>query len=162
MLDELKKAIAKLEFSKEYRKYMKQNPKSFISSAFIMLDGEDNWQLDYYNPETKKITSFLIRERIKVKPESCVFKGKGDKVEKLELSKVRIGLDEAMRKVEKKKQERNIGEIVTKRIVVLQKLKDSNVWNITYLLSNLKAFNVKINCENGEIVSESFDSVISF
>ena len=57
-MQELIKSIKNLENSKEFKEYKKKNKNSYLTSAFLMTDIE-NWQIDYYNPATRKLTSFL-------------------------------------------------------------------------------------------------------
>ena len=162
MLKKLKQSISKLEFSEEFRNYLKKNPKAYLISGFLIMD-EGDWQIDYYNPNNGLVTAFLVREKIKVKPEAQAFQEKEKKIEKLDIEKVKLDFERAMEIVEKIRQDKYGNEIPNKKIIVLQNLEDyGQVWNITFITSSFNTLNVKIDSENGMIRSENLSSVINF
>ena len=161
-MEDLIKSIKNLENSKEFKDYKNKNKNSYLTSAFLMTD-IDNWQIDYYNPTTRKLTSFLIRDKIKVKPESQALQEDNKTINELVINKIKIDYNKAIKIVDKFNKDKYPKEIPNKKIIVLQNLENYNhVWNITYITNSFKTLNVKINAVNGEIVSESLSSLINF
>ena len=162
MLEKLKESIKKLEDSEEYEEYLKKNKESYLVSGFLILE-EGDWQIDYYSPSSGMVTAFLVREKVKVKPESQAFQKEKKKIEELDLEKIKVNFEEAMEIVEKVRKEKYETETANKKIIVLQNLEDfGTVWNITLITHSFKTLNVKIDCSNGEVKSEGLTSVINF
>ncbi len=161
MLSRIRESVKKLEASNEFKEYKKNNPKSYLVSSFSILEEED-WEIDYYNPVKKLVTSFLVRERIKTKPESQAFQEREETISELDLKKVKIDLDKALEILENFRDKKYPNETADKKIIVLQNLKKfGQIWNITYLTNSFKTLNVKIDAEKGKILSEKLSSLIS-
>ena len=134
------------------------NKKLYLCSCFAI---DDDWQYDFYDKKDKKITSFKVEDEIRlVVEESKVFQKEQVELEKLDLDHVKIKLEEALLKIEKIKKEK-CNEGINKKIMILQHIKVP-LWNISLLTSSLNILNVKINAVSGEIISEKFESLLSF
>ena len=96
MLTKLKETIKKLESSKIFKDYKKTNPDAYLTSTFLMTeDIEGDWQLDYYSIKSKKITSFIIKDKVKGMPETKPFQEKESIIEKLgnkNFNRIKIGI----------------------------------------------------------------------
>ncbi|MEM3374282.1 MAG: hypothetical protein QW757_02585 [Candidatus Woesearchaeota archaeon] len=153
---ELNKAIELLNNSEIYKKWKKENPKYYLSHAFIMIDPQVKleWQIGYCNPENNKIITFAISddEKITENPESESLYNK--EILKLDINKVKINLDNALEKAEQKQKEKYKEHFPFKKIVLLQNLEIGQVWNITYVTRTFKTLNIKIDSETGEIISD--------
>lgn len=163
MLDKLKEFLKKVEDSKEFKNWRIDHEKAYFCSAFLLGPelNQDNWQIDFYNQYNDKITSFIdVSGAINFKEEN-IFKKPEDKVEELDLDKIKIDLDKALNKFEKVKKKKYPKENPTQKIVILQKL-DFITWNITYINTSLNILNIKINAVNGRIIEESLTSVMKF
>ena len=91
MLTKLKETIKKLESSKIFKDYKKTNPDAYLTSTFLMTeDLEGDWQLDYYSIKSKKITSFVIKDKVKSTLETKPFQEKESIIEKLDIDKIKI------------------------------------------------------------------------
>ena len=77
MLSELKDILKSLEQTDAFKKWKTQHENAFLSSFFI-VDAQ-GWQLAFYSPSNKKMSTFL-KDRL-VKADSAIFKLKGEKVE---------------------------------------------------------------------------------
>ena len=117
----------------------------------IAKDVQADWQLGYYNPSNDTLTSFTVNDKVIQNPDAEIFKNK-TKVQKLDVDKVKINLDEALSKSEKLQKEKYSVHDPLKKIVILQNLDMGQVWNITYVTQTFKTLNIKINSETGEIV----------
>ena len=164
MLTKLKKTIKKLESSKTFKDYKKTNPDAYLTSTFLMAENlEEDWQLDYYSIKSKKITSFVIKDKIKSMPETKPFQEKETIIEKLDIDKIKIDFKKVLEIADKLKKEKYKNETLTKKIIVLQNLKEfGQIWNLTFLTSSFKTLNIKINASSGKILKENLASLITF
>ena len=164
MLTKLKKTIKKLESSKTFKDYKKTNPDAYLTSTFLMAENlEEDWQLDYYSIKSKKITSFVIKDKIKSMPETKPFQEKESIIEKLDIDKIKIDFKKVLEIADKLKKEKYKNETLTKKIIVLQNLKEfGQIWNLTFLTSSFKTLNIKINASSGKILKENLASLITF
>ena len=164
MLKDLKDEKIKLEKTSEFSDFRKENPKSYFYAAFSMYENIDDaeWQLDYYNPNTGEVTSFELGKEIKSHTESKLFQKEKEDPEEIDLDKIKTSLNEAFSIINSIKNDKYKDEHENKFIVILQNINNIQVWNITYLTSELHIINFKIDSTNGEIIEEKFDSVLRF
>src|SRR3989344_4119233 len=130
MASDLKKEFEKIRSSKEFRKL---NKNSYLSSCFLIDDKDAFWQINFYNPDQDNVMIFTCKEKIELKGPEKILKEKGSKVEKLDLTKVKINLDKAIKKIAefKAKKYKNIN--IDKTFVILQAIDKKPLWNISYL-----------------------------
>ena len=160
---EFKEALNKLENSKEFEEWKKKNTDSYLAHGFIMQGrGEGEWQIGYYNRKKELMTSFFIDEKIKISPETEVFKRDGHIVKELDAEKVRFDYSEAMSYADKFRKENYRNEEPMYIIVILQNLNIGQVWNITFVTKNFNALNMKISPENGKILDNSLTPLMEF
>ncbi len=133
--------------------------KLYLCSCFSI---DDDWQYDFYDKKSKKMTSFKIDGGVRLlETESKVFQKEKVDIEKLNLDKVKVDLSEALLKIDKIKKKRVSSEDINKKIVILQCIKVP-LWNISYLTTSFNILNVKINANSGELISEKFESLLNF
>jgi hypothetical protein len=164
MLDNIKNFLKKVENSELYINWKKDHPNSYISSCFSMGNDikELKWQIDFYESDNKKITSFVIDDNQDIKcKEEEIFKQPQDSVKELDLGKVKIDLDKAILKIDKWRKRKFPGEMPSQRIFVLQNL-DTIIWNITFINTSFNVLNVKIDAINGKLIENSLTSVMGF
>ncbi|MAG77830.1 hypothetical protein CL616_00530 [archaeon] len=124
-------------------------------SAFYMGNLEKvEWQVDFF--EEGKIHSLLPDGNVK---EDKLF-GK-EELKELNLDEVKIDLIHALQKVEKIRDEKYEGMEANKVIVILQRTENV-IWNVTWLTSNFKVFNVKVDAVSGEVLRENCESIMGF
>ena len=145
MLESFKKLLS----SKEYKEYKKNNPDSYLTSCFIIID-KTNWQFDFYN-KNNTITSFIINNKIEITKNQKIFQKEKTKLKELDLNKIKITLKEALKLIKTK-------DNFVKTIVILQPY----LWNITLITSTFKVLNVKIDAIKKEIISEQYESILNF
>ncbi len=154
-------SIKTLEESEIFKNWKQKHDKFYICSVFLIMDHvNESPQIDYYDPDKDRITNFVIDKNIKITEDEKIFKKEKHKIKKLDLSKVKISLEQALSKVENLLIEK-YKETAHRKIVVLQNL-EREVWNITSLTTNLNILNVKIDATNGDIVEERLNSILSF
>src|SRR3989344_3595188 len=156
---EIKELLERVMNSRLYKNF-NNDDKAYLCS-FFKIDGEeeqDEWQVDFYNPEKDKITSFKeIGNQIRIiGKDSKIFKEKEAKVNELRIDKVKIAPEDAIKAVDELKKKKYSGEEALRRIVILQSTKElKENWNITYLTTSFNILNVKINAKNGKVIEES-------
>jgi hypothetical protein len=163
---ELKSVLKKLEQSKEFMAWNKESPDTYLSYAFktIENDKESFWQFGFYRKSTDKITTFIINDDcIEMQPEEEIFKKPDMEVKPLSIDNAKIALKEILKKTKEFQKENYPKELVNKTIAILQNMDEfGNIWNITYITHSFKTLNMKVNPENGEILSHNLASLMDF
>jgi hypothetical protein len=139
--------------------WKKSNPESYLTSAFAMLaNTADEWLISYFNPKTETITTFST---VTKKSTEDAFK-KEKTIPELKLEEVKIS-EQAALKAAKTSLETNYKENnPQKTIIVLQKLEDEPLWNITYITTTLKVANIRISAATGKEISRTMNAVSDF
>jgi len=158
-----KEALEELKISKEFKEWKKENPDVFLSYGFLMLGKQDdNWKIGYYHKKDNKITSFVVGDKIEIEPESEVFKRESTKVNEIDLKKLKFDVDKAVGIAKKLQEEKYANEKPQKIIIILQKLKIGQIWNITYLTYNMDTLNFKIETETGKVLEHKLSSLFEY
>jgi len=158
-------SVKKLEDSKEFKDFKKQNKEAYLAHVFYMLDeaNQDIVQIGYYNKSKDRITTFVVEgDNITKNPEAEVFKEQEIMMKPIDLSKVKINVNEAVDIAEKLQKDKYKQEIPVKKIAILQHLPLGQVWNITFVTQTFKTLNIKIDSGTKKIVSEKLLSIIEF
>ncbi|MBT4835640.1 hypothetical protein HON86_03435 [Candidatus Woesearchaeota archaeon] len=153
MIEEIKEFLEELKKSEIFKKFKEKNQLAYNSSISKI---QKELQIDYYDPNTDKITSFTKRDNKIISQESEVFRKEKIEIPELKLDKIKITLKAIEDIIAMKYQ-----EIPTKKIFILQQ-KESPIWNITYLTQSLNILNMKINAETGQIIEEKIESAMNF
>lgn len=154
-------SLSKLENSKEYKSWKNDNKDGYLCSCFH-LDGEGDWQFDFYLPKKDKIKTFIVENNeVKELIDSKIFKKDDSVLKKLDLNKVKVTFENAVDIVDNLKDSKYKSENIIKRIIILQNI-DKEVWNITYLSSSFNILNIRVDANSGKILSEKLDSVMRF
>ena len=149
---EIKELVEKVLNSPIFQ-YWDKKDNYLVNCSFI--DGK--WQVHFYSKKTRKITSFTADEEVTLS-EDKVFQAEKKDIDKLEIDKVKVGLDDALEMIDKIKEEKIPTEDVSNSVIILQQDKHP-IWNITRITSGFHLLNVKINAINKEIISEDSSSV---
>ena len=155
----VRESIAAVEATNDFLEWKKSNPKAYLTSAFAMpTDTEKEWLISYYNHKTETITTFSTETK---KSTEDAFK-KEKTIPELKLEEVKISEQEAL-KTAKTSLEINYKEKdPQKTIIVLQKLEDEPLWNITYITPTFKVANIRISATTGKEVSRTIKAVSDF
>ena len=152
MIEEIKEFLEELKKSEIFKKFKEKNQLAYNSSISKI---QKELQIDYYDPNTDKITSFTKRDNKIISQESEVFRKEKIEIPELKLDKIKITLKAIEDIIAMKYQ-----EIPTKKIFILQQI-ESPIWNITYLTTKLDILNVKIDAISGEIIEETIESALN-
>ena len=162
----LKQALKRLKESKEFKDLSKKIKEIYFSYALIMIEDDKTapWQIGFYHKSTDKMITFVVdKNEIKIHEEEEIFKKPGMEVKKIDMEKVKIPYNELLKKAEDFRKNKYPKELVSKTIAILQNLKEyGNIWNITYVMQSFKTLNMKINADNGKILSQEIQSLMDF
>lgn len=160
-----------MKFSEAYNSLQKDpvfldwqidNPEHYMAHGFIMLGGQvvPEWQIGYYNKREDRIIVFTIGDAVTMNPPSEVFK-KDSGVRELVLDGV-YDSEEALAAAEKVRKEKYKGHEPIKTIMLLQHLKQGQVWNITFVTQTFSVCNIKLEAETLTVLSDSCDSLLGW
>ena len=138
----------KLISSEIFKKWRSENKDSFLCS-YVTIQSP---QFDFYNGDNS-ITSFIMNDEIEIVENEEIYSK--TKIKPLDLKKI-ISEEKAVDIVKKKYNK----EKFTKQIVILQN-SERQLWNLLFITSSMKIFNVKIDMNN-KIVSETFEPMTKF
>lgn len=163
MLKKLRRAVRKLQKDKSFRDFKKVNSDAYLSSCVVIIDGKKvgDWEIDYYQPKKHKITTFVLGKNVQCKGEDDVFQKEKSDVDELKLDDVKVSFEGMLKSVEGYRKKHYAGDYPNKVIVVLQKLGDKAIWNVTHLTSTLKIWNIKLDAKDGKVVEERIENVFS-
>jgi hypothetical protein len=157
----LKDAIKKVEASKTYKTFLKENKDYYLAHAFTMLDEKEKkylWELGYYSPSADKLAVFETEPKIALKTVDDAFKKDGS-IAKLEMKEVDVSVAKAMEICDKLMSEKYSAQSITKRIIILQNI-NGQVYNITLICVSFSLINIKIDAKTGEITSHNLQSIM--
>ncbi len=157
MLNKLRDSLEKIKESEDYKEWKNKHKDAYFCSAFL---DKNEWRIDFYDPDSDKMSTFRFEDKV-VFEEDSVFRKNKDKINELNLEKIKIDLKRVESIIEKLIEEKYKGEKVNKRIVILQHL-DKQMWNIIYVMNSFNVLNVKIDAESGEIIHENIAPILSF
>ena len=146
----LKEEYSNITNSEEFEELEKEFPEIFLSSIFLDTKG---WQFNFYY--NNKLITFVLENDL-IKTEESEIYEKNKEFEKLDLSEVKIELEQV-----KKITENLTEEEITKKIIILQQ-KQVPFWNLTYITSSLNVLNIKINAISGEIMEQNTENIMKF
>ena len=146
-----------------FQEWYREHPNAYLCSFFqIGNGGQEGWQVDYYDKAADEMTAFAISRDAKSvalnEANSKVFKEAGQVVDELRLEKVQVPLSDAMTTAEETAGKYYPGEVVAKKIIILQRIEREQ-FNITFLTTSLCTINVRINAANGEVLSHTRDAI---
>jgi len=160
----IKEPIERLESNQEFKEWEKFNPKSYLVHIFKLVDelNKNIWQIGYYN-ENGTITSFILEEsEIKIIPEEKIFQEKKRKVKKLELSEIKIDIEEALKIALDFQTKEYKGNNPQKIMLILQNIDGKVLYNITYITINFNALNMRIDPIEGKVVHHDLSPFVKF
>lgn len=155
-----------LEESSIFKSWKQEHPDYYLSSCFATYDNnkKPEWQFHFYNKKKDKIVTFSMGKEstgkeITIEPESKIFKKKSAIVEELEIEKVKIEINQALRKIQHLEQYQH--EDFTQKILILQQ-QQQPIWNISLITSTYQIINIKLSAISGSVLEESKESLLSF
>ena len=160
----LQKVLDQVEQSPQYTHWKQENPEAYLSSFFKIVEGDDKqwWQVDFYNPKNDTITSFVAEKEVKLSgKDSKIFKKDNAKVTELDISKVAVEPETAIKSAHDLIKGKYAQEEITKEIIILQHVTNI-VWNISCVTKTLKLCNVKVDAQTGDVLEDSIKNLLEF
>jgi len=152
--------VRNIEATKDFMEWKRNNNDSYLTSTFAMFsEGEKReWLISYYGTKNEKITTFSKNNK---KGQEEVFKKEND-IPELKLEEVKVTDAKALETAKRVLQDNYKNEREQKTILVLQKLKDEALWNITFITAAFKIVNVKISAVTGQVISNKISAISDF
>ncbi len=157
--------LKKIESSKEFRHFKKQNKDAYLCVGFFVLDFEQNLnqqQLDYALKNGKIFTFFLNSETNGVTfKEAETIKGKEQKLPLLNPD-IKVEIEELKKILEKNMEKEKIQNKIIKIIAILQKHENRQVWNLNCILEGMGILQVHIDSGTGKILKFEKKNLFDF
>jgi len=142
--------LEKLFASDEFQNFIKENPSAYFCSGFfsINMEGKENIiHIDYVIPETKKIFSFQLNNKISIIP---VEQSGGVVLEDISPD-INFDFEEIEKIIEDKMKEQEIKNKTQKILLSLQKINKRDFLIGTIFISGFGMIKIKIDLEKEEI-----------
>jgi len=143
--------IRKVEMSKDFKSFKKENPGAYFCAAFFIIDYEtqtDKKQLDYFVSSTDVMTFAINQEGTEITAAKAELPKK-EKIPAIGMQAVKLNEDEA---IEIAKKESEIGEF-TKIIAVLQNLEGRDIWNLS-CMKGLQMMRYHVSASDGKVIKK--------
>lgn len=144
--------LEKLFSSEEFQKFKKENPNAFLCSGFFSIDkkAQDNQQhLDFYVPNSNKMFSFKLTEKIELVPVENF--GKDFIPEKI-TDNLNFDFNNIEKKIESRMFDEKINKKIEKIILSLQTKDKKNLLIGTVFISGLGMLKIKFDLDKREFL----------
>jgi hypothetical protein len=134
--------------------WYKQHGHAFLTHFFCQVNNaykaKTNWEIGYFDHE--KITVFTATENgFAIKPADDVFKKPAEKIEALEMKKIKVSLDKAVGIFKDKLKEYFPQELLGDGFLILQTYQGKTVWNFSFITKAVRFVNIKVTTDSGEV-----------
>ncbi len=163
---DIKIALKMLEQSSHFTEWRSKNKNNYFSYAFKIPQemAPDDWQIGFYDKKRDKITTFVIEgNNIGIRQDEEIFKKEDTKVNEVQINKVKLTLDSALKRADEFQKKNFPGDGCIKTIAILQNISNlGSIWNITYITEKLNTLSMKIDAFNGKVLEHNISPLISF
>lgn len=153
----LKEMQGEIEASSVYKSW-KTHHNSYLVHFFCM---DEKVQVGYYDEKTDSIITFVKEKEVTKTEDKEIFRQE-KKIARLEMSAVKITLQEAVEKAENIQKQKYPVDPVTKKIIVLQTINNLPVYNMTLITMTFKMLNLRINAATGDLLEEKMQPIMDF
>ena len=140
-----------------FKDWRKLHPQAFLTHFFLQLGSDlkpkSPWEVGFF--EKNKITVFVVNKQVEIKPEDEVFKKPQEKVDQLNLKKIKISFPEAVDYCREGFSKHFSEAILGDGFVILQSYQQQLIWNFTFIDKTLKFLNLKIDAVTGAVNSHN-------
>lgn len=143
--------ITKLNKSPKFKDFISKNPNAYFAAGFFVLDfesGKNIHQIDYYNPKSKKMVTFILDGKVQSKEGEISGNTTPKKIE----GKIKLDLDLMKGIVEDEMKNNIVTAKVNKIIAVLQKLDNKLVWNLNCITNDMGVIKVHVDDDSHSIL----------
>ena len=153
--------VDKLNSSKEYASFVKENPDAFMAAGFFVIDFEQNHnihQLDFYVPSKKKIAAFTLDDSVIVQMLDAMNDAEPSKLD----PSTNIDLEELKGIVQDEMRNRGFSENIGKMIAILQNVEDKKIWHVNCVLSGMHILKAKVEDSDKSVLEMDKKSMMDF
>lgn len=154
---EINDIIDKVESSEAFNNW--ENEGDYYLVHFFQMTGQPP-HLGYYSKKNDDVVVFLLEDDVKINPPEECFK-KEEVVPKLEIDKVKLDIDDAMKTATTLQKEAYSSEIVTKDMLILQAFDSKMIYNVTLITQSLIFINIKVDATDGSIILHKKESILN-
>lgn len=143
--------IIDLEGSLEFQEYKKKYPKSYLCSAFFIIDlegTENKYHLDFYAPEDESMVSFQMEDTVKQIPVERI----NNDIPKKLIAKSELNFYDIEQLIKKEMEKQKIKNKLQKIIIVLQNYEENDFFICTGFLSGLGLLKIHIDSKQKKII----------
>jgi flagellar motor protein MotB len=163
---DIKTLLEKLRKNSVFKKWHSDNKDSVLVHLFVLLEPGvmPNYDIGFYDFKKELMTSFTVDEnvsRIELNEAKEIFKEEGQKIVALDEKRIKTNIDEAVSSSLKLQREKYSQHEPMKQIVILQNIKEGQVWNITFVTKSFKTLNIKLDSETGKVVEDKIHELFS-
>ncbi len=157
---DIQKEYNTLIHSDEYRTFNSVPNDFYLVHIYKMMDAkvQSKMEFGFYSPEKDKMVIFETNPA-KKQDEEEVFKD-SRLINELNLSAVKVSMEDALSITEKTRQEKYKSELIYKTIIILQNL-GTQVWNITLVSLSFNIINIRIDAATGDVLDSNIHSIMS-
>lgn len=134
-----------------------------LSSSFEL---EELWSVGFYDDKRNLVVSYKLDNDNLIVSEGKPFKKAEDKINELKLDKLKIDLSKLKDISLGLQRSKYPGQDPIKIIVLLQNISFNgdkrNVWNLTFITQSFATLNMKIDADNGDILSHELTSLMQW
>lgn len=158
-MDIIKEYTKLIEFEL-FKEFISLNNKFYLVHIYTMSgkDAAAGLEFGFYNEDTDKIVVFETSP-LRKRDEEEAFK-EGKTINLLDLSNVKISLEQALEIAERARNEKYPSEIIYKSIMILQNI-GRQVWNITLISMSFNIINIRVDAETGEVLQINIHSIMN-
>jgi len=159
--------VGTIEESKEFKDFLHEHPHYYLVHVFTTVDSEtvenNLWQIGYYSKDTDKIVVFEGNDGLVfIHPPAEALK-KDEYIQKLDLEKLKVSRDEAIKTCNSAIKEHYPKELFSKAICLLQNLPEhGQIWNITIVTLALSVINVKIDAITSKVLKHTKENLMNW
>lgn len=161
----VKKVIEKLQSLDKFKEWQKEHKDNYLTHLFKMIDNLniDTWQIGYYNADSNKMTTFVLKgDELKIIPNEEIFQKVKVKVKELIMDNVKIDLEKSLDTAEEHQKKKYAGNESSKTMLVLQNIAGHIVYNVTFITQAFNTLNIKIDAIDGKVISSELNHMLKF
>lgn len=143
--------LDKLNQSKKFRDFITKNPNAYFAAGFFVLDfqAKNNLhQIDYFDPKTKKMFTFMLDGDIELKPSEAANTLIPQKIN----GEINLDLDILKGIVQDEMKNNTITSKIQKIIAILQNLDGKLIWNLNCITNDMGIIKVHVDDESHSIL----------
>lgn len=143
--------IEKLKDSENFKKFIKERPKAYFCSAFLIIDksGKENKaHLDYYDPSKEELFGFEMENKAnKVQVDTF---GQKDFIKLSD--KIDFNFEEIEELLEKERQKKELKQKIQKILLSFQRLNDKNYLVGTIFVTKMGMVKFQIDLDSKKVL----------